>query len=126
MASNKALKGLNAIRLNKKDFHNQGAFAINNFNCVFNSLLPLRNMAPPNLKNELKKKLISILARAIKTCMYYPDRMISFKNVHKMNNRAMPDAIMSYKCAIQLFKLYNYNEMSIDWVNLNFNQNIYN
>ena len=126
MASNKALKGLNAIRLNKKDFHNQGAFAINNFKCVFNSLLPLRNMAPPNLKNELKKKLISILARAIKTCMYYPDRMISFENIHKMNNRAMPDAIMSYKCAIQLFKLYNDNEMSIDWVNLNFNQNIYN
>ena len=82
-------------------------------------------MAPPNLKNELKKKLISILARAIKTCMYYPDRMISFENIHKMNNRAMPDAIMSYKCAIQLFKLYNDNEMSIDWVNLNFNQNIY-
>ena len=79
MASNKALKGLNAIRLNKKVFHNQGAFAINNFKCVFNSLLPLRNMAPPNLKNELKKKLISISARAIKTWMYYPDRMIYLK-----------------------------------------------
>ena len=36
-------------------------------------------MAPPNLKNELKKKLISISARAIKTWMYYPDRMIYLK-----------------------------------------------
>ena len=76
----------------------------------------------PTLKNELKKKLISISAREIKTYMYYPDRMIFFENIHKMNNRAMPDAIMSYKCPIQLFKLYNDNEMSMDWVNLNLNQ----
>ena len=39
-----------------------------------------------------------------------------------MNHRAMPDAIMNYKCAIQLFKLYNTKEASFEWTILNFNQ----
>ena len=48
--------------------------------------------------------------------------MISFKNIHKMNNRAMPEAIMHYKHAIQLFKIYNSNEFTFNWLLLNFNQ----
>ena len=70
----------------------------------------------PNLKYKLKKKLTSVSAKAIKTCMYYPDHMVSFENIHKMNNRAMPEAFMSYKCAIQLFKIYNTNDHSLEWV----------
>ena len=58
----------------------------------------------------------------MKTCMYYPDRLISFINIHKMNNRALPDSIMHYKTAIQLYKLYNSNEQSLDWICLNLNQ----
>ena len=59
---------------------------------------------------------------AIKTCMYYPDRMISFENIQKMNHRAMPDAFMMYKTAIQLHKLYNSTNQSLDWIDLNVNQ----
>ena len=66
-------------------------------------------------------KLVSISARAIKSCMYYPDNMISYRNIQKMNNRALPEAIMLYKYAIQLFKLYNTNEFTFDWTVLNFN-----
>ena len=76
----------------------------------------------PTLKTELKSKLISISARAIKLCMYYPDKTISFENIHKMNNRAMPTAIMLYKSAIQLFKLYNTKEHSWEWIEMNFKQ----
>ena len=76
----------------------------------------------PNLKIELKNKLTSISARALKTCMYYPDCMISFVNIHKMNKRATPEALMSYKTAIQLHKLYNANDQSLDWISLNLNQ----
>ena len=54
--------------------------------------------------------------------MYYPDNMISFEHIHKMNNRAMPNAIMLYKHAIQLYKIYNATEYTIDWSILNFNQ----
>ena len=54
--------------------------------------------------------------------MYYPDNMISFENIHKMNNRAMPGAFMKYKIAIQLHKLYNTTNQSLDWISLNFDQ----
>ena len=39
-----------------------------------------------------------------------------------MNNRPMPNTIMHYKCAIQLFKIYNANEYTLDWTILNFHQ----
>ena len=54
--------------------------------------------------------------------MYYPYSMISFENIHKMNNRAMPEAFMTYKSAIQLFKLYNSDDHTLEWVSLNVNQ----
>ena len=76
----------------------------------------------PNLKIELKYKLTSISPRALKTCMYYSDHMISFVNIHKMNKRATPEAFMSYKTAIQLHKLYNRNEQSLNWISLNLSQ----
>ena len=54
----------------------------------------------PTLKTELKKKLNSISAAAIKTCMFYPDRMLSFRNTHKINNRAMLESVMTYQLAL--------------------------
>ena len=54
--------------------------------------------------------------------MHQPDNMISYENIHTMNNRAMPNAIMHYMYAIQLFKIYNSNEYTFDWTMLNFNR----
>ena len=54
--------------------------------------------------------------------MYYPDPMISFVNIHKMNQRATPESMLLYKLSIQLFKLYNSNEHSLEWISLNLNQ----
>ena len=48
--------------------------------------------------------------------------MISHVNIHKMNNRAMPESLMTYKMALQLHKLYNTNDQSLDWISLNFDQ----
>ena len=39
-----------------------------------------------------------------------------------MNNRAMPEAIMQYRLATQLFKTYNNNDYTHDWVLLYQNQ----
>ena len=39
-----------------------------------------------------------------------------------MNNRAMPESFMTYKIAIQLHKLYNTSNPSLDWTSLNYNQ----
>ena len=76
----------------------------------------------PNLNNSLKSKLISASARALKVCMYYPDPMMSFERIHAINKRATPNAIMNYNLGIQLYKLYNTREHSLEWLHLNQNQ----
>ena len=103
-ASNKALKALNAIRIIARFFTKKERLQLVTSN-VFSTLYYNSEIWHlPSLKSELKQKLVSISARAIKSCMYYPDNMISYKNIHKMNNRAMPEAIMQYRLATQLFK----------------------
>ena len=120
--SNKALKALNAIRIIKKIFTKKELLQLITSNVLSILYYNSEIWHLQNLKPELKQKLVSVSARAIKTCMYHPDSMISFKNIHKMNNRAMPESIMLYKCAMQLFKLYNANEQTLDWILMNFNQ----
>ena len=39
-----------------------------------------------------------------------------------MCNRATPNKMLNYKLALSLFKLYNCNYNSLEFVNLNFNQ----
>ena len=55
-------------------------------------------------------------------CIFYPDPMISYINIHFMNKRALPDSFLQYKLAIQLFKLYNTRNHSLEWIELNLNQ----
>ena len=122
LACNKATKAINAIRLIKRFFTKLELLQLITAN-VFSVLYYNSEIWHiPTLKNELKKKLTSISAKAIKTCMYYPDNMISYENIHKMNNRAMPESFMTYKIAIQLHKLYNTSNPSLDWTSLNYNQ----
>ena len=54
--------------------------------------------------------------------MFYLVSMISFINIHVINERATPDSILLYKLSIQMFKLYNSNEHSLEWISLNLNQ----
>ena len=81
---------------------------------------------PPVVSNtttvSLKGKLMSASAKALKVCMYYPDPMISFENIHLLNKRATPNAMMKYNLGIQLYKLYNSREHSLEWLHLNLNQ----
>ena len=55
-------------------------------------------------------------------CTNYLDPMISFEHIHAMNHRATPNAIMRYNLGIQLYKLYNTAEHSLEWLHLNHNQ----
>ena len=113
-ACNKATKAINAIRLIKKFFTKVEFLQLITANVLSVLYYNSEIWHIPSLKHELKKKLTSVSAITIKTCMYYPDCMISNKNLHKMNNRALPEAFMSYKVAIQLYKLYNATKPSLD------------
>ena len=76
----------------------------------------------PSLKSTLKQSLLSISAKALKMCMYYPDPMVSFIRIHEINKRALPEKLSSYKPALQLHKLYNTELRTTEWSHLNQNQ----
>ena len=46
----------------------------------------------------------------------------SFETIHRLAKRGTPTQMSTYKNALQLFKLYNSNNMSADWVSLNAQQ----
>ena len=74
--------------------------------------------------------MLSASSNAIRTCEYKWDREISFENLHKRNKREIPVKMMSYRHALQLYKVYNSEEWSEewseDWVDLNWQQNFNN
>ena len=76
----------------------------------------------PSLKSQLKQSLLSVSSKALKLCMFYPDRMTSFERIHEINKRATPTEITIYKLAIQLFKLYDTPLPTQEWSHLNQNQ----
>ena len=47
---------------------------------------------------------------------------IFLHKIHEMNAKATPESKMQYKLSIQMFKLYNSNDHSLEWIHLNFNQ----
>ena len=75
-----------------------------------------------SLKLNLKQKLLSSSAKAIKTCIKFCTNDQSFVCIHEMYNRATPDKFLLYTHARNLFKLMNGTTYSQEWVSLNFNQ----
>ena len=53
-------------------------------------------------------------------CMIRPDPIISYIELHTLNQRAIPDQIMKYKHSLMLHKLYNSSEYGLEWTALNF------
>ena len=118
----KANKALSALRLIRRffttnellQFVTSNVFSILYYNSEIWHL--------PDLKQILKQKLLSFSANAIKMCMKFDCRRISFVNIHAMNKRATPEKYLIYKHALMLFKLYNSIDYSVEWSALNVNQ----
>ena len=75
-----------------------------------------------SLKNNLKQKLLSCSAAAIKSCIKFSTDYISFVDLHNSNKRATPEKFLLYKHALTLFKLMRATDHTIEWVALNYNQ----
>ena len=121
-AIKRATCALNAIRL-IRNFFTKGELlqwiASNFYSILFyNSEI----WQLPSLKASLKQKLLSTSARALKVCSKTFVDNISFINLHKTYDRAIPEQMMMYKLALILFKIYNSNYNSIEFIMLNFNQ----
>ena len=76
----------------------------------------------PTLKQNLKRELMSLSANALIICMKYDTRMVSFEEIHKMNQSATPEKYLLYRHALMLYKILNSNDYSLEWCELNYNQ----
>ena len=121
-AINRSMKALHAIRIIKKFFTKKellGLITSNYYSILYyNSEI----WHLPTLKSTLKQSLLSASAKALKVCCTNYEYNLSFINLHKSCNRATPDELMLYKTALCLFKLYNMEFNSIEFIGLNFNQ----
>ena len=125
-AINKANSALHCIRLIKNYFTPEELTQIitSNFYSVLYYNSEIWNI--PTLNFELKQRLLSVSASALKICTpSYHDRM-SFAELHKINSRATPNQMCEYKHALLLHKLVNLEQPGSDWVDLNFQQNFNN
>ena len=118
----KSNKALAAIRMIRKFFNTNELLQLvtSNFYSILYYNSEIWHL--PSLNANLKQKLLSSSARAIKTCVKFDSSNISFVNLHQMYQRATPDRILMYKHALALFKLFNTTHHTIEWAALNLNQ----
>ena len=76
-----------------------------------------------SLNTVLKQHLLSASANALKLLGNKSDLRTSYDQLHRIHKRAPPLDVMKYRLAIQLFKLYNDNGTTDDWIDLNLQQN---
>ena len=121
---NKSKRALHAIRLIKKYFTKQELLNLltSNYYSILYYNSEIWHLT--TLKQDLKKKLLSASANALKICSTWTEDNISFERLHQMNKRATPMKMSMYKLAIQLFKIYNSENASPDWIDLNLQQNL--
>ena len=119
---NKANRALHAIKLIRRYFSKNEILQLLTSN--FYSILFYNSEVwhIPHLKPPLKQLLLSASANALKLSQRSPNRYESFIDIHKSCDRATPNQMMNYKHAILLHKLYNNNQPSADWVDLNIQQ----
>ena len=58
----------------------------------------------------------------VKMCMTRLPLNTSFDSIHRLAKRGTPTQMCNYKHALQLYKLFNSETMTEDWVSLNFQQ----
>ena len=120
---NKAKKAYHAINLVKKYFNKmelKGLLTSNYYSVLYynSEIWHLPTLSPP-----LKQKLLSASANALKLCLTSLPPNTSFDAIHNLTKRSTPTQMSSYKHALQLYKLYNSENMTDDWISLNIQQN---
>ena len=115
-------KAIHAIRLIRKYFNpdklkmliKTNCYSILYYNCIF-WLIPALGVA-------LKQLLLSVPISALRLCGKV-GWSTSFEKIHSIYKRATPMKLMLYKHALELYYVYNGEEMNDNWMNLNHQQN---
>ena len=118
----KSSKALTAIRLIRRYFNTKELLQLvtSNFYSILYYNSEIWHLQ--SLKMNLKQKLLSASAKAIKTCVKYCTNDVSFIRIHEMCDRALPVNFLLYRHALLLHKLMNDHSHTCEWVHLNFNQ----
>ena len=109
MCINKAKKALFALRLIKKYFTQTEMRTL--LDTYFYSVLYYNSCIwlVPEIGSEMKQKLLSISACALRSCIANNNSMVSFEKIHERNRKCTPLQIMLYQSALQLYKTLNFN-----------------
>ena len=103
----KAKKSLYALRLIHKYFNDQEMRLLldSNFYSIlyYNAVIWLN----PGLSPVLKQSLLSISAKALRSCMMSNSTDISFESIQKICKKCTPTQIMSYQTSLHLHKSIN-------------------
>ena len=60
---------------------------------------------------------------ALQICTTNYNNLISYEQIHAINNHATPKQVMTYKHSLLVYKIWNGKIYSRDWLALNFHQN---
>ena len=120
----RAIKGANsslqAIKLIKKYFNTQEITTLLTSNFFSKLYYGSEIWQIPRLNRNSKKQLISASANALRLCENFHDPDVSFVNLHRKYNRAMPNNFSLYKHSLLLFRVFNGKIPKMDWIDLNF------
>ena len=120
----KSNRNLHAIRIIAKFFKldELKTFITTNFYSVLYYNSEIWHL--PNIAPYLKSLLLSASAKALKLCTSYHSQSTSYVNLHEINKRATPEQFCLYKHSLLLHDLFNNQRPQIDWISINFYQNI--
>ena len=100
LAITKAKRGLSALKLIRRFLSGKQILQLVMSNVYSVLFYNSEIWHIPSLKQNLKQKLLSMLASALKICMNYNDPMMSVDRLHEINKRATPEKMMLYKHAL--------------------------
>jgi hypothetical protein len=122
----KSTRNLHAIKIISKYFNNEELKTLltSNFYTVLYYNSEIWHL--PSLNPYLKGLLLSASSKALKICTPSYNLSMSYNDLHVINNRATPDNFCLYKHSLLLHSLFNKQQPPIDWIQINFNQNLNN
>ena len=119
-AINGANKSLQAVKLIRKYFTKSEIVQLLTSNFYSKLYYGAEIWHIPTLNQNCKKLLLSASANALKLCNTFYDPSVSYLELHRIHNRALPNNFCLYRHSLLLYKLFNNFSTSKDWLDLNF------
>ena len=119
-AINGANKSLQAVKLISKYFNKTEITQLLTSNFYSKLFYGAEIWHIPTLNKHCKKLLVSASANALKLCNKVNDPFTSHLELHRANSRALPRNFCLYRHCLLLYKLYNNQSATKDWLDLNF------